>query len=172
MKTKSKTLVSSTLDILQQRKYAKVVLFATAGFLLLYTFLAGIWHFPWIDFGFTRMSAIAAFDLFYIVITPVMLGILVALLTYNFDQRAKYAVSGGSVLAGAIAAICPACQGITLAAFGSTIASVQLGFLVPYLGILKIASLMIVGLGVYVVALNIHTKTCITCTEVPKITKK
>ncbi len=163
------TLFSNTWKILKEPKYAKWWFISTIGFLVIYTFLYGVWKIPIIQFGLVRMSEIGASDIMFLALVPVMVGALISLLKYKADDGSGLATGGtGGTFAGIVSAVCPSCQGITIAALGSTIGAIPLGPLIPYLGLLKIVSVLIISLSLYVTAKGIYTKTCFSCEVLPK----
>ncbi|MBI4170964.1 MAG: hypothetical protein HY514_04665 [Candidatus Aenigmarchaeota archaeon] len=166
-KSTHKTIFSYTIGILKQRKYAKLSAISILAFGILYSFLYGFWQIPAVQFGFVRMAEITVIDIVYVALISVMAGLLVSLLKYKVDDASGSKLGGlGGVFAGFVSTVCPACQGITIAALGSTVAAIPLGFLVPYLWILQIITIFILGLSLYLTSNSIYTKTCISC-EVP-----
>lgn len=163
-KNDTQTIFSHTTGILKQRKYAKLTIAFILASGLLYSFLYGFWQIPVVQFGFVRMAEITTIDIMYVILISVMAGLLVSLLKYKVDDASGSKFGGlGGVFAGFVSAVCPVCQGITIAAFGSTIAAIPLGFLIPYLWVLQIATIFILGLSLYLTSNNIYTKTCISC---------
>lgn len=163
------TLFSTTWKILREPKYFKWWVFSALGFAIFYTFLYGIWKIPGIKLGLVRMTEIGASDVLFLTFVPVMVGALISLLKYKADDGSGLATGGtGGTLAGIVSAICPTCQGITIAALGSTIGAIPLGPLIPYLGLLKMVSILILSLSLYVTAKGIYTKTCLACEVLPK----
>ncbi len=155
---------SHATGILKQRKYAKITLMSILGFAVLYSFLYGFWQIPVVQFGFVRMAEITFIDIAYVALISVMAGLLVSLLKYKADDASGSKLGGiGGVFAGFVSTVCPACQGITFAALGSTVAAIPLAFLVPYLWILQIATIFILGLSLCLTSNSIYTKTCISC---------
>jgi len=155
---------SHTFGILKQRKYAKLSLVSIAAFGMLYSFLYGIWQIPILQVGIMRMSAITLVDVAYISIISVLAGLMVALLKYKTDSKSASGMAGaGGIFAGAVSTVCPVCQAVTFMALGSSAAIIPLGFLIPYLWVLQIAAIFILGLSLYMVSNSIYTKTCISC---------
>ncbi|MBI2578859.1 MAG: hypothetical protein HYW26_04055 [Candidatus Aenigmarchaeota archaeon] len=162
----SENVVLHTIGIVKQPLYAKT--FATSAILfgILYTFLYGLWRIPVIDFGFNRFSAVGILDYAYLLIITAITGLMFALFKYERVQHVKSgskAGLGGSGLAGIVSAICPVCQGITITALGGTIATLPLAFLVPYIGLIQLMTVLILGFALYLKANSVYTQTCITC---------
>ncbi len=140
------------------------------GFLLLlaiYTFLYGVWRIPFIDFGFNRMSEISILDYAFIFVITFLSALFIVLWRYerhiqNISYSAVGIYSVGFV--GFVSAACPVCQSVGIIALGSTLLSIPTGFLTPYLGILKIFSIGLLGLTVFLKADSIYTKNCVFCT--------
>lgn len=163
-KNDTKSLFSHTAGILKQRRYAKLAMASVLASGLVYSFLYGFWQIPFVQLGFVRMAEITAIDIGYVILISVMAGLLVSLLKYKVDKASgSKLVGAGGIFAGFVSSVCPACQGITIAALGSTVAAIPLGFLVPYLWVLQIATIFIMGLSLYLTSNAIYTKTCISC---------
>lgn len=163
------TLFSHTWKILKEPKHFKWWILSALGFAVFYTFLYGLWKIPVIQFGLVRMTEIGASDILFLGLVPVMVGALISLLKFKADDGSGLASGGtGGTLAGIVSAICPTCQGITIAALGSTIGAIPLGPLIPYLGLLKMISVLIISLSLYVTAKGIYTKTCFACEVLPQ----
>ncbi len=162
----SENIISHTVGIIKQRLYLKTFAVITLLFGILYSFLYGLWKIPVIDFGISRFSAVGFTDYAYLLIISVTTGIIFALFKYeriqSINSRSKAGI-GGSGLAGVVSAICPVCQGISIAALGGTIATLPLAFLVPYIGLIQIITIFILGFALYLKANSIFTQTCITC---------
>ncbi len=158
------TLFSNTWKILKEPKYFRWLIFSALGFAIFYSFLYGLWKIPVIKFGLVRMTEIGFSDIMFLVLVPLMVGTLISLLKYKADDGSGLATGGtGGTLAGVVSAICPTCQGITIAALGSTIGAVPLEPLIPYLGLLKMVSVLVLSLSLYLTAQGIYTKTCLAC---------
>ena len=138
---------------------------------ILFTFLYGLWKIPIIDFGFHRMAEIGIVDILYIIAITAMAGILMVLMRQKIRLDPKSSKLGGTggLFVGFVSAVCPVCQGITIAALGGTIAFIPLGFLSSFVWILQLVSLFVLWIAVYLNSLSIYTKTCITCEIKPKI---
>ena len=162
----SENIISHTIGILKQPLYAKTFAVSAILFGILYAFLYGLWKIPFIDFGFSRSSAVEILDYAYLLIITAMTGLMFALFKYERVQHVKSgskAGLGGSGLAGIVSAICPVCQGITITALGGTIAALPLAFLVPYIGLIQLMTVLILGFALYLKANSAYTQTCITC---------
>ncbi len=161
--TKS-TLFSTTKTALKENKK---VFYASAFILfVVYTFLYGLWKIPIVGLGISRLSPVTFTDyIFLFTIT----GLTASFMTLwrherkqHFSSNSKVGGIGGS-FAGIISGICPVCQSIGFVAFGTTFLNIPTAFLTPYLGIIKIISVGLLGLAVFLKADSIHTKTCRTC---------
>ncbi|MBI2040784.1 MAG: hypothetical protein HYT16_01655 [DPANN group archaeon] len=152
------------IRILKQRRYALVTLAGFAGFFVLYSFISGFWQIPGISLRFVRDTPITAYDVLYIVLVAVFAGLLITLLKYKADEvrlKTEKGVAGvGALIAGIFSASCPVCQGVAIAAFGTTFFSVPFGPLVPYISVLKIVGLATLVLAIYLTLDSIYTKTC------------
>ncbi|HLE07457.1 MAG TPA: hypothetical protein VI933_02425 [archaeon] len=154
-----KPLFDNTAKIISEQKeiFASAVLVSA----VILSFLAGMFLIPGIDFGFMRMSPFALTDVLYIAVASVLIGGLVALYKYKISEVKLDKKAGfGGGLAGAVAAVCPVCQGVNVIAAGSTIASASLGFLIPYLAYIQFASLALLGFGFYSTTNSIYTGVC------------
>jgi len=155
---------SSTWAVLMDVKYRNFFWGVLVLSLLVYSFLYGVWRIPFVDFGIDRMSAVTFGDYLFILAVAVFVAVLITLGKYEKDAQlkseSKYFGKFGSVITAVFAAACPVCQGITIVALGSTLAAIPLGFLVPYLGFLKVASLAILAMAVFFRADSVYTKTC------------
>ncbi|MBI4174701.1 MAG: hypothetical protein HY517_03575 [Candidatus Aenigmarchaeota archaeon] len=158
-------MFSFVLGVIGQKTYAKRFVIAAALFGLLYTFLYGLWRVPGIDFGINRVSEAGIVDYTYLLLITVFTGLLFALMKYERKESlesSKLAGTGGFA-ASIFAGVCPACQGITILAAGSTVLSLPLAFLVPYLGLLQIITILILGMAVFLKVNSVYTNTCISC---------
>ncbi len=170
---KSDNFISYTINILSQPIYAKTLATMTIVFAIVYSFLYGLWRIPVIDFGINRMSEVGLIDYMYLFLISILTATILSLSKFEKTQNIKSSkVEGsGSVLAAIFAGICPVCQGIQILALGSTIVSIPLAFLVPYLGLIQLITLLILGFAVYLKSNVIFTKTCISC-SVPETSHK
>jgi len=166
---KEETLFSSTRKALLEDK--KHFFLLTLGIFVIYTFLYGIWKIPIINFGINRLSAITFADYLFIIAITVLAAAFITLWKY---ERKHYVYShsvvggvGGSI-AGLVAGICPVCQSIGIVGLGATLFNIPTAFLSPYLGIIKVLSLGLLGLAVFLKADSIHTKACRACITSPK----
>ncbi len=153
-------LAGNTKKILSEQKE----IFISAALLsaVLLAFFYGVFLLPIADFGFMRMSPVAATDILYIAATSILAGGLIALYKYKLaETKIKKSAGAGGAVASFAAALCPVCQGITVIAAGSTIASVSTGFLVPFLPAIQLASIALLSFGFYSTANSIYTKTCL-----------
>lgn len=167
-KPTKETLLSHTAGIIS--KNAKTLAISVAAFAVLYTFLFGLWKVPGIEFGFTRMSEITAFDIFYLILISSMAGALVTLVRHKIaEAKTSKLTTSGSVFAAFVSAVCPVCQGVTIAALGSTIAFLPLAFLAPYVWLLQLVTIFILSFSVYLTSNSIYTKTCTSCVVTKKI---
>ena len=153
------------LSIIKSNKEFFLLLFA--GLFVIYSFLYGLWIVPLIGFGISRMSAVGISD--YLVVFGASAFISLFVTLWRYEKREHAANSNGLVgaagggIAAVIGGICPACQGVVLLAFGTTILNIPAAFLVPYLGVIKTLSLGLLMLAVYLKADSVYTKTCKVC---------
>ncbi|MBI4010203.1 MAG: hypothetical protein HY361_03375 [Candidatus Aenigmarchaeota archaeon] len=161
-----KDIIGYNLSILKKSEYKETALGATLLLFVLFSFLYGIFRIPVIDFGIVRMTPISISDVVYLIVTVSLLGILITLLKYKTDavsMKAKGSSGFSGFLAGFIAAVCPVCQTLSVAAFGATIASIPTGFLLPYVDLIRLASLVLLSFGLYSVAYSLYVNTCPYC---------
>ena len=171
---KKENILSNTINILKQEESKKILLIAITIFLVVYSFLYGLWRIPVVDFGINRESSIGFFDYLFVIAVSVLTSIFLSLFLYEGRNKLASASSIGGVgggFAGIVGAICPVCQSIGIVAFGSTLLNIPTAFLTPYLNFLKFASIGLLGLAVYFKADSIHSKKCRTC-EVKVASKK
>lgn len=110
------------------------------------------------------MSPITFLDMAYIVLASVLIGTLISLFRYKVSTTQVSKGTGmGSLALGFFGAVCPVCQSLSIAALGSTVAALPLGFLVPYINIIRAFSLLLLGFALYSTANTIYTKTCPAC---------
>ena len=133
-------------------------------FLLLFSYLYGLWNIPFVDFGIVRMTAVTLWDYLYLAFVSLFLSVLLTLGKYEKIIRlqggSKYLGKSSGIFAGLVAATCPVCQGIVIAALGSTILTIPLGIITPYIDFFKVASAALLALAVFFRADSIYTKTC------------
>lgn len=166
-------MLTHTINILKHPRYLKTFVVSALAFGILYSFLYGLWILPVIEFGINRFSAVGITDYAYLLLISIMAGMMFALFKYEKIQSIKSgskAGMGGTGLAGIISAICPACQGISIVALGSTVAALPLAFLVPYIGLIQLMTVLILGFALYLKANSVFTQTCITCKIGTKLT--
>lgn len=161
-----KGIFSYNISILKKSKYKQTAIGAALLFLVLFSFLYGLFKIPVIDFGIVRMTPVSFYDLTYILLTSVLMGALVALLRYKTSAvslGAKGSSGTSGLFAGFISAVCPVCQTLSIAAAGSTIASIPTGFLLPYIGLIRGVGLALLSFALFSIAYSLYTKTCPTC---------
>lgn len=160
-----RSVLSYAAGVMRQRTYLKTSVLAAVLSGSVYTFLYGLWRIPVIGFGIDRMSAVGVLDYAYLFLIALLTGGLFALFRSGKTQNiasSKIAAGGGFVSA-IFAGVCPACQGIQILALGSTIMSIPLAFLVPYLGLLQVVTIFILGFGFYLKANSMYVQTCLGC---------
>ena len=159
-----KSLLTHTFSILNSSRSS--FLFWSLGLLIFYTFLFGLWKIPLVGFGINRMSAVTITDYLFIILITGLAATFIILWKHeraqNVSSSSKWGALGGGFSA-FLAGICPVCQSLGLLAFGTTFLNIPIGFLVPYLGTLKLFSLGLLGLAVYMKADGVYTKTCTAC---------
>jgi len=170
-KEKKESTLSTSVEILKQKKSKKILLISLATFLVIYTFLYGFWKIPIIDFGINRLSGIGFFDYLFVIAVSVLTSIFLSLFLY--EGRSKLASSSaiggvGGGFAGFVGAICPVCQSVGIVAFGGTLLNIPTAALNPYLGFLKFVSIGLLGMAVYFKAGSIHSKKCKSCGVKPE----
>ena len=158
-----KEMINYNFSILKERKYKETAIGSVLLLIAFFSFLYGMFKIPVLGIGIVRMSPITLLDIIYIVIASTLTGILIALLRYKISTSVATKGAGiGGFIVGFFGAVCPTCQTISLAAFGSTVAALPLGFLVPYINIIRSFSLLFLSYSVYLTANTIYTKTCPT----------
>ncbi len=159
---------TNTLSIIKNNLAAFIIGFFSS--LLIYSFLYGLWIIPFLNFGIMRMSPVTFFDYLFIFLLSLITASIVSLMKYESRQKmkSKSFASIGAAAVGFISTVCPICQGVTFIALGSTIANIPLGPIIPYLGIIKLASVGLLLLALYLRMDSLYTRTCLSC----KITKK
>ena len=165
-----KPLADNTAKILSEQKeiFASAILLSAVAL----SFLSGIFLIPGIDFGFMRMSPFAITDVLFIAAAAVLFGGLLALYKYKSQElKTEKNSSAFGAFAGAVAAVCPACQGINLIAAGGTLASLNTSFLVPFLPALQALSVAALAFGFYSTANSVYAKTCLAGVCAPEISE-
>ncbi len=163
---KSDNVIMHTLGIVKQPRYTKTFAVAFILSAILYSFLYGLWKIPAIEFGINRLSAVGILDYLYLILISALAGLLFTLFKYGRMQSVKSGsalAGGGGLFAGIVSTVCPACQGISIAALGGTVAALPLAFLVPYMGLIQFITIFILGFALYLKANSIFTQTCISC---------
>ncbi len=150
--------------ILKKDPYKEVAIGSFLLSMVFFSFLYGLFKIPLFNVGIIRMNPINFTDVFYIVLPSLILGLLIPLLKYKTHMiPTSSGVSGSSGLfTGIIGTVCPVCQALTVIGFGSSLV-LPLGFLVPYANYIRLFSLMLLGISLYVTAYSLYTKTCPYC---------
>jgi len=164
-------IFANSASIVKQN--TKTFVLAAVVFGILFTFLYGVWRLPLLDFGFTRMSEVGFLDWVYISAITVMSSALMVLMRHKvkISKRSSKLGGVGGVFAGFVAAACPACQGITLVALGSTLAFLPIGALSSFVWIMQLVALFVLWISLYMVSHSIYTKTCLSCEIKPETSK-
>ncbi len=162
IKDKEGGLVKNTFNILKQQWV--YLLCAWIITLVVYSFFYGLWKIPLLDFGIGRMSRVTFGDYLFLFTITLLIAILLTIGKFERLTKLKHEGRvlgyGSSTFGGIISAACPVCQGITIAALGSSLFTIPLNFLTPYLGFLKVVSIALLGLAVFFKADSIYLKTC------------
>lgn len=174
MKKENGNIFSHTLGIVRKHIIFFLVTFAIS--FLIYSFIYGVWLIPFIDFGIMRMSEVTLFDYFFIALVSLLITSLITLMKYERLNRLKagskpMATAGGAIF-GFVSAVCPVCQGITLIALGTTLGSIPLASLVPYIGIFQFVTVGLLFLAVSLKADSIYRKVCVACKVMPAAKNK
>ena len=177
MKEEKQNIVGFTLNILRNNFKTFLISFLLS--FVIYSFLYGLWIIPFIGFGISRMSEVTIIDYLFIFVVTLIVSILITLVKYEKlikikSETKSFAVTGGTV-AGLASAVCPVCQGVVLIALGSTIFNIPLGPMIPYLGVLKIVTLGLLILALFLKTDSIYTRACTICKIMPikkKVNKK
>ena len=159
---KNTNLFAFVVGALRQPKYGLTALAGTLGSAVIYSFISGFWLIPGINFGVVREVSIEWFDIAYVLLVSVFAGLLFAFLKYKADDiKSNTQLAGvGGAITGFFAATCPACQAVSLTALSTTFFSLPLSPIIPYLWVLRIASLFILAFAAYLTADSAYTKVC------------
>ncbi len=137
------------------------------GFLVVYSFLYGLWKIPVINFGINRMTEASFLDYIYVFGVTALVSVFLVFWRHENKEKKKsnnnYAGAAGGGFAAVIAGVCPVCQSLGVVAVGSTLFNIPTAFLVPYLGIIKTLSVGLLGLAVFVKADSINKGECEMC---------
>lgn len=97
---------------------------------------------------FTRMIPVTKLDVFFLVITSLMLGTYIALFFYLMDKKKKCNNATGCIGAGGsfLAISCPTCIQFLVFIFGTAALMTYLQPIRPYIGFLSIG---LIGFGLY-----------------------
>lgn len=170
-KLKKESFIGSTINIIKEYKQYFIIGFIVL--LVVYSFLYGIWRIPVIDFGINRQTEIGFLDYLFIIIIAILSSLFFIFLRYErhngFASHSATGITGVGVT-GVVSTICPVCQSIAFVGLGSTFLDIPTGFLTPYLGLLKILTVGLLGLGVFLKADSIYNKNCRLC-EVKNISR-
>jgi len=173
LKSSQKGLLKNTINVLGE--YKKIFILSSLILIVVYTFLYGLWKIPLIDFGINRSSEVNFLDYLFILLITILSSLFIALLKYekknSFSSNSASGVSGIG-FAGIISTACPACQSIGILGLGSTLLNIPTEFLTPFLGVIKISTISLLGLAVFLKADSIYTKECKVCNIKDKFTKK
>ena len=167
MTNENKGIIKIILNAVLENK--KSLIISSLILFTIYSFLYGIWKIPFLNLGIDRMSSIGFIDYLYVFAITLLSATFIALFIYERHNKLasnSYVGVAGIGTGSILSTACPVCQGIVVAGFGSTFLNIPTGFLTPYLGILKIASLSLLMLAIFLKADSIHNKTCRLC--VPK----
>ena len=128
----------------------------------MFAFLYGMFRIPFLDFGIVRMQPINIVDIFYITVASTLIGVMFALFQYKSSivPISSKGTGIGSFGAGFFGALCPACQTISVAAAGSTIFALPLAFLVPYVNVIRLLSILLLVSSLYFITNTLYIKTC------------
>ncbi len=118
---------------------------------VLYGFLFGLLEIPWLRLGVSRMVPPGASDFAFLGAASVLGGLVVALWRRRTSRAGRCSGAGG-LAAGVAGAACPVCQGLVVTLGGSTLLALPLGALAPYSDVAKVASLALLGTGLFILA--------------------
>ncbi|MBI1969256.1 hypothetical protein HYS48_01060 [Candidatus Woesearchaeota archaeon] len=152
--------------ILKERTYKKSFIVTALILLVVYTFLYGFWKIPILGFGINRLSAIGFSDYAFVLAVVGLSALFLVLFKYERNNAFSSHSATGNIgvgFTGILSAICPVCQSIGIVGLGSTLLNIPLGPLTPYLGILKMVSVGLLGLAVFLKTDSIYTRTCTLC---------
>ena len=163
----TKKVFEHNLEILKRQKVTAIA--ATILSMLLFSFIYGIFKIPILEFGVEKAMHVSIFDVFYIILVSTMSGALFALMKHRSEGVAKGA-GIGSFAAGTFGAVCSSCQSLTLVALGSTLFALPLESIVPFLEIIRFASIALLGFSLYTISVNNYSGTC--SVQLPKSLKR
>ena len=172
-KNSRKGLLKNTISIIKEYKKAFFISFLIL--IVTYTFLYGLWKIPIIDFGINRSSEVNFLDYLFILLITALSSLFITFLKYekqnSFTSNSAAGVSGIG-FAGIVSTACPACQSIGILGLGSTLLNIPTEFLTPFLGVIKISTISLLSLAVFLKADSLYTKECKACNIKDKFIKK
>src|SRR3989338_9869400 len=160
----SKGIWLNSVDVMKEERVFLLKIFL--GFLVVYSFLYGLWQIPLINLGINRMNEASFFDYFYMLGVTALVSVFLVIWRLENKENKKsnnYAGAVGGGFAAVIAGVCPVCQSLGIIALGSTLLTIPTAFLVPYLGIVKTLTVGLLGLAVFVKADSINKGECEMC---------
>jgi len=165
------------VSIFKNKLYLSIFIGGLILFFGLYTFFYGLYTIPMPRgvLGFYRMEEPTSFEIFYIVFSTIISALITTITIYATKMKFKGGQQGKSVsvvglTTSIFGAVCPACLGVNLLAFGNVFTT-QLPFLIPYLFWIQIAGMLLLVLGLVMVAKNTYDKKCIMCATDPLFEK-
>lgn len=160
------------MDIVRRSPYAETLALGVLASWVVYSFLYGLWKIPFVEFGIDRMSEVGTIDYAYLLVISLLTGVLISLGRFEKAQGMK---SSSAEKAGFLAAffggICPACQGIQVLALGSVVLWIPMEFLVPYIGLMQVMTVLLLGFALYMKAGRVFNQACITTPKAVKAHK-
>src|SRR3989344_8000766 len=90
---KKENILSNTINIPKQEESKKICLIAITIFLVIYSFLYGLWRIPIVDFGINRESSIGFFDYLFVIAVSALISVFLALFLH---ERRNKIVSASS----------------------------------------------------------------------------
>src|SRR3989338_1058954 len=118
---KKEGIFSNVLNIIQKEQ--RLFWLSMLGFLVLYSFLFGLWAVPLLELGIVRTAPVVFLDYLFLLSVSLLASILVVLWKYEKKQQlASPSQVGGTagVFSVFFSAICPASQSIGIMALGPT----------------------------------------------------
>ncbi len=149
-RTNQSTLLSAARFIVHEENIGTFVLFFTS-FAAVYSFFYGVFTIPLLEIGFLKTGGISMTDYVYIIAASLLSGGILTLIKKQYNKSADKRLFAGGFLGSAFGFVCSACLAINLLFLGNVI-SIPLAFIVPYLWLIQVASIILFSAGFWVVA--------------------
>ncbi len=138
--------------VFSEEKYILIVAFSTAIILFLYSFSLGLTTIPIFNVGVIRMTAVSILDVIFMFVFSLIAGVSIAFYLHSKGNVRGVCTLSGGIFAGYLTSFCPFCPVVFLTLFG---ASITLEFIASYFPILRMLSLTLLLLSLYLSTKNI-----------------